>query len=426
MKKHTKIILGLLMVFTILFASSASVSAFQGTFSNNLSLGATGSDVVGLQDFLEKEGYLVMPLGVQKGNFGPLTRSAVAKWQLNHGIFPSVGFFGPKSRQALNEISQLNLSASKFACADMNGDGKVTQEDVDYIKARSGLTPAKFADGDVNGNNTVNATDISIAKAQLGTTCNMTDPFESLPTQTSSPTIQSIGTSHPQAINVNSSVVPPSLPSPTIYSITPSSGATGATVTVKGVNFGATNYLRLDGGLGPSFSSADGKTLTITIPESLSNPACDPFRPTACPNDLRIVTPGNYSLTIQNSNGKSNAYNFTVNSQAPAPMICADMNGDGKVTQEDVDYIKARSGLTPAKFADGDVNGNNTVNATDISIAKAQLGTTCNMTDPFEGATQEMKSASIIKTISHLLNSVSGNMTASAKEAIASLIDQLR
>jgi len=47
---------------------------------------------------LEDEGYLVMPVGVAYGYFGNLTKAAVAKWQADNGVTPSVGYFGAKSR----------------------------------------------------------------------------------------------------------------------------------------------------------------------------------------------------------------------------------------------------------------------------------------------------------------------------------------
>ena len=69
-------------------------------FSRNLSVGMSGSDVATLQSFLEKKGFLVMPLGVAKGYFGKLTQRATAAYQEAKGIAPAYGFFGPLTRAA--------------------------------------------------------------------------------------------------------------------------------------------------------------------------------------------------------------------------------------------------------------------------------------------------------------------------------------
>jgi hypothetical protein len=81
---------------------STSGTGYQ--FKTDLTIGAKGADVVALQDILVAGGYLVMPSGVAKGTFGPLTQSAVAKWQASAGITPAAGYVGPKSRAALNAM----------------------------------------------------------------------------------------------------------------------------------------------------------------------------------------------------------------------------------------------------------------------------------------------------------------------------------
>ncbi len=84
-------------------AARAAVSGNQtgnvcGAFTRDLTLGSTGSDVVALQTFLESRGMLVMPVGVAKGYFGTITRSALARYQASVGISPAAGYFGPITR----------------------------------------------------------------------------------------------------------------------------------------------------------------------------------------------------------------------------------------------------------------------------------------------------------------------------------------
>ena len=61
-------------------------------FVSNLSLGSQGADVARLQQFLVSKDYLQIPAGVSYGYFGPLTKAAVAKWQLDNNIYPPAGF----------------------------------------------------------------------------------------------------------------------------------------------------------------------------------------------------------------------------------------------------------------------------------------------------------------------------------------------
>lgn len=78
--------------------SSLSSSA---TFSKNLRVGNTGSDVVALQTWLEAQGFLTMPVGVAKGIYGPATKAAVIRYQKSVGI-SATGTVGPLTRARLN------------------------------------------------------------------------------------------------------------------------------------------------------------------------------------------------------------------------------------------------------------------------------------------------------------------------------------
>jgi peptidoglycan hydrolase-like protein with peptidoglycan-binding domain len=68
-----------------------------------MTIGAGGEDVKNLQKFLNSKGFFVSVTGPgSPGNettiFGPLTRSALARFQSANGITPAVGFFGPITR----------------------------------------------------------------------------------------------------------------------------------------------------------------------------------------------------------------------------------------------------------------------------------------------------------------------------------------
>jgi peptidoglycan hydrolase-like protein with peptidoglycan-binding domain len=85
-------------------AANAAISVFGPgpacpPFYRSLSFGASGTDVTALQTYLNEQGYLsVNPTGY----FGPLTQSAVARWQAQGGVVglgaSGSGIFGPLSR----------------------------------------------------------------------------------------------------------------------------------------------------------------------------------------------------------------------------------------------------------------------------------------------------------------------------------------
>ncbi|OGZ08428.1 MAG: hypothetical protein A3C93_01420 [Candidatus Lloydbacteria bacterium RIFCSPHIGHO2_02_FULL_54_17] len=86
-------------------ATSAPVAAPAHVFSVDLTVGSKGDDVTALQTILVAKGFLTMPAGVAMGYFGNLTKVAVAAWQAAEGISPAAGYFGPKSRAAMNAMT---------------------------------------------------------------------------------------------------------------------------------------------------------------------------------------------------------------------------------------------------------------------------------------------------------------------------------
>jgi hypothetical protein len=75
-------------------------------FERNLSLGAHGDDVLALQSFLNTHGSMVAftgpgSVGAETIYFGPLTNTALIKYQAEHAISPAIGYFGPTTRTAI-------------------------------------------------------------------------------------------------------------------------------------------------------------------------------------------------------------------------------------------------------------------------------------------------------------------------------------
>jgi len=79
-------------------------------FKKDLEFGMTDPDVLKLQKFLNKNGFLVAAHGMgAPGNetdyFGKLTKEAVKKLQKAWGIFPAFGYFGEKTRRIVNTVA---------------------------------------------------------------------------------------------------------------------------------------------------------------------------------------------------------------------------------------------------------------------------------------------------------------------------------
>ncbi len=85
-------------------ASLSGGSAASVTFTQNLTVGSRGAEVVALQQMLVAQGHLVMPAGVAYGYFGVLTKAAVARWQAANGVAPALGYWGPISRAKANAM----------------------------------------------------------------------------------------------------------------------------------------------------------------------------------------------------------------------------------------------------------------------------------------------------------------------------------
>jgi len=78
-------------------------------FTRSLTVNVTGEDVRCLQQYLNSTDFTVASSGPgSPGNettfFGPLTRSAVAKWQAANNVSPPVGYFGPISRAKYDSL----------------------------------------------------------------------------------------------------------------------------------------------------------------------------------------------------------------------------------------------------------------------------------------------------------------------------------
>jgi|GEM_PF-801279 len=83
-------------------ANNTGTTTCGASFTQNMTIGARGAQVIALQNFLESQNFLTMPTGVSKGYFGVLTQQALARYQSSAGIAPAAGFFGPTTMSKVN------------------------------------------------------------------------------------------------------------------------------------------------------------------------------------------------------------------------------------------------------------------------------------------------------------------------------------
>jgi peptidoglycan hydrolase-like protein with peptidoglycan-binding domain len=102
---------------------------------------------------------------------------------------------------------------------------------------------------------------------------------------------------------------------PTIYALSTATGATTTQVIITGSRFDGKNYVLFNGRVaaGP-IPSTDGKTVSFSVPDRTTS-ACNLFTTGgACSNNVLILTPAVYALSVENINGTSNIFNFTFTS----------------------------------------------------------------------------------------------------------------
>ncbi len=88
--------------------SAPTGSVPQHTFTKPLYPGLKDDEVKILQEFLSSQGSEIYPEALVTGYFGPLTKRAVQRFQLKHGITTeddsAFGYVGPKTRGKMNEL----------------------------------------------------------------------------------------------------------------------------------------------------------------------------------------------------------------------------------------------------------------------------------------------------------------------------------
>ncbi len=138
--------------------------------------------------------------------------------------------------------------------------------------------------------------------------------------------------------NLTCSSLPPNS-SVSIQSLYPTSGSVGTQVTITGYGFTSNNTILFGGGPISNIPVTSTmnimctsnlncgnplETLTFTVPSSIG-PNCT--GDLMCPEYVRLVGPGTYTVSVENANGTSNSETFTVTSGNGIPGLPLTING---------------------------------------------------------------------------------------------------
>lgn len=134
-----------------------------GVFYNDLSFGATGSDVIDLQTWLIDRGFDIPSISSgknSKGYFGRETQAAVIAYQRSVGL-PAFGFFGPLTRKLINNSSVDYNGTADVVVVSPNGGEVWTNDSHRMLKW-------KMSSGSANDNKKI---DIYLSRLQPNVVC---------------------------------------------------------------------------------------------------------------------------------------------------------------------------------------------------------------------------------------------------------------
>ncbi len=327
-----KILLSLFLVSLFLIGSKTFGATYN--FSQNLTIGSSGDDVVALQQILVNGGYLTMPAGVAMGNFGNLTKQAVIKYQSANNINP-VGNVGPITRAVLKNTDLSNSNTNQEIITNnlsVIPPSIINKPDATVPTITLNVNPKEVASGtsatiDWKAINAVDQCKIT-AKDSAGK--NMSSIIDLFGSKSTGPitksTIYTIICYNkygiPGIASTSISVVDPSmLISQQIYTqtssitgISTSSANRGDIVTITGSKFLNDNDVYFDG------SKIDSNLILLQSSTSISFiiPAYQQCILANClpsPVETKIETGGKKTIQVANTNGFSNNVSFTLPSK---------------------------------------------------------------------------------------------------------------
>ena len=294
---------------------------------------STGGAVSVLQSFLLSQRFNTYA----SGYFGPLTMQAVEQFQASQNV-PSTGFVGPLTRSAIVEVSCGTTpppTSGLYIQSLSPSAGTIGSTVTIYGSGFTSDNTVTFGSGALVHVVSYNGTSLTFTvPGALNPLCYYSGCM--LPSQQTTPGTYNVsvqnsnGTSNAQTFTVTSGSQTQNV---SIYRISPTSGPVGTTLSITGFGFTSSNIVHFGGGAitnvpisssiaiacttDPSCHGGINQTLTITIPSSIG-PYCAAGM--ACPMYMQLITPGIYTVYVQNDNGSSNAVSFTVTGSGSQPL----------------------------------------------------------------------------------------------------------
>lgn len=324
---------------------------------SDISRNSTGEDVKKLQELLSKFPN-AFPEKAVNGNFGPATERAVKKLQKSVGL-AETGKVDKKTKEVINDLVVAiekkkppkiqDITPSSGAAGifiTINGRGFTDDDNAIFVKGRTVMKGLRAYDGGttlefvlpsdipcsaskpsacpikvVNANGISNARPFKLASVAPPQISPEPEPIPA-PGPAASPT----------------PIPPPPSPTPdpklTITSLNPTQGVVGATVTITGTGFTATNNSVNFGGVNSAvtgLASSDGTTLTFTVPQG----SCG--------------VGDTCAVSVTNSRGTSNDLSFLLIQQV-MPVKVVNPNGGEVFLQGRANTVKWSGGTDRAQI----------------------------------------------------------------------------
>ncbi len=286
-------------------------------YNYNLGFGMRGGDVARLQYILISKGFLGN--GFATGYFGSMTRLAVQRFQASNNI-STTGFVGPLTRSILYNMSCSNNPnppiynqapiISSISPAVTSFGTWVTVYGSNFSRTNTNAinlgTRTNYKKGIVSNDGTTIRFELSTLSdydCPVGYTCSPSTITNGTYPLTVS---NQFGTSNSLNIQITNSN--PNSQTPTITSISPSSGPYGTNVTIYGTNFNRNSGNSINFANAQNVKTAvyspDGTSMQFTIP---ATPCSEGY---SCAQVA--LNPGYYGLSVHNGVGTSNIYNFQI------------------------------------------------------------------------------------------------------------------
>lgn len=317
-RQHAFFYMSLFFISTVAFAQT-------DIFTRSLFAGMRGDDVRELQKFLNTDALTRVAdagagsLGNETDYFGPATKSALIKFQEKYraeilipaGLTAGTGFFGEKTRAKISvlwsaaQMPAVTVTLPKEATATPVEKGKVTVMSPSRYSGKSGTMITISGAGFTAADNTIYFGDsYAVIKAASRNGQSITFKVPAIPKGVYPLFVKNArGESDKKQFFIVTDGV---TPEPKIESITPVRAVRGGAIMVKGAGFlSSGNTIRYGAGVFKDVSSADGVTLSFSVPKNTLMTA-----KSSSTRKLNMSLP--MWVYVMNENGISNGKSFTL------------------------------------------------------------------------------------------------------------------